>query len=725
VRKILTLFFLLVLCSKGSRLYSQNVYINTPEGIYQLTGGIGSCNSLPLTNQCIGDAGTLFSMAIFKDTIYYTTAAGELKRFKIGTPASCESLGFVGSYNSMTIDKNGMIYFTDNKLMKFNPYTRQLSNLGNLPFSSAGDLFFFNGKLLVAANPPGIYEINISNPVLSSLYMGTNGIRFFGLISFPESCSSIRYYGLAPNGGSTDLVELDLINKVVTGTVCSIPLNVYDAASVTESGINEGIIVTSLKKTHPCPPSATGSVDITAVATAPGVISYTLDNTATNTTGIFSGIAPGNHTIRLTSQGGCLKDTSFSLAMGLSKPLIIQKVNPGNCDGNNGSVSIAATSNHTPITYTLTNTGASQNSGNFINMKPGVYEFHVNDEGGCTADTTVQLVAIPPSFIQSLDIKQSHCNLDNGSIKIQVNGNATAPLSSINNGPFTSVLQYNNLTAGAYYIQVKSGASCYFDTTIAIQNILDQKPQIQIQTLDQRCFINNGSITLAVTGNDAPYTFRFNGGTFSNQGQFTNLAPGNYLLNIKNNFECVWDTFAIVIPYPKYPVATNVQFINPTCRGINDGSLSVDINGPQSPYHYYINGQKYANKQLITGLTEGKYLIEIENNEQCRVDSIEQRLLTPFEQHCNTVYMPNAFTPNDDGKNDVFGPGSSSFIKNITLSIYNRYGQKIHEGRGTHIAWDGTYRGAKQPPAVYVYMITYTDYYGISQLQKGTVMLIR
>lgn len=727
VRKKVALFLVLVLYSKGSLLYGQSVYINTPGAIFQLTGGIGSCTSVPITNQCIAEAGGIFSLAIFKDTIYYTTVGGELKRFKVGSPASCESFGHVGvsGYNSMTIDKNGIIYLTDNKLIRFNPYTGQLSNLGPLPFSSAGDLFFFNGKLLLAGNPPGIYEININNPIASALYMSTNGIRFFGLISFPESCNSIRYYGLAPNGGGTDLVGLDLSNKVVTGTVCFIPLSVFDAASVTESGVNEGIIVTSLKKIQPCPPATTGSLNITAVPTVPGVLNYTLDNTTTNTTGIFSGIPSGNHHIRIISEDGCIKDTSFQLSPGLNTPLIIQKADPGNCDNNNGMVSINAASNHTPITYTLINTGITQSSGNFINMQPGIYKFHVADEAGCTADTSVQLIAIPPSFIQAIDIKQSHCNLDNGSITIHVNGNATEPLSSINNGVFTPLLQFADLAAGTYYIQVKSGANCYYDTTIVIQNIIDQKPQIQIQINDQHCFSNNGSISIGVTGNDPPYTFQFSGGGFSNQNQFINLAPGNYLLDIKNNFDCGWDTFAIVIPYPKFPVAAAVQFINPTCRGINDGSLTVDITGPQTPYYFYINGQKYNNGQTLTGLTEGGYNIEIENNEQCRVDSLHQALVVPFEQHCNTVYIPNAFTPNDDGINDKFQPGYSSFIKNLHFSIFNRYGLKIYEGRGSYTSWDGTYKGAKQPPGVYVYMVSYTDYYGIPQLQKGTLMLIR
>lgn len=724
MRSRLTLFLSLLFYGNSFLLYGQNVYINTPAAIYQMTGSVGSCTHTPLINEC-PEAGLILSLALYKDTIYYNTTTGLLKRFKVGFPASCETLAVVGGLNSMTVDKNGILYLTDNKLLRYNPRTSQLDNLGPLPFGSAGDLFYFNDKLLLAGSPAGIYEINITNTLASTLYMNTNGIRFFGLISFPESCNNIRYFGLSPEGGQTSLVELDLVNKVVVGTICTIPLNVFDAASVTESGINEGIIVTAMNKTHPCPPQLTGTISISAVSTVPGVLNYTLDNAITNTTGVFSGISAGNHSVRIISEGGCIKDTSFRIMPGLNSPLVVQKQNPFNCDNSNGSVTINATSNHTPINYTLLNTGVSQNSGNFPGLSAGSYTFRVADAAGCTIDTSLLLDYNPPVFVDAIETTHSHCDLDNGLIKLNLNTNAVNPLSSINNGNFSPALQYTDLPEGNYYIQVQSGAHCFFDTTIILQNIIDQKPQVQIQVNDQQCFIDNGVIRLQVAGSDNPYTFQLNGGGFGSQTQFANLAPGNYFLNIRNVFGCQWDTFAAVAAYPRYPVSADVQVIHPTCKGINDGSLTIGITGVQQPYQLYVNGRNYDDRQPITGLTEGNYIIEIKNNEQCTVDTLHRQLTIPYEQHCNDVYIPNAFTPDDDGLNDRLRPSYSSFIRNMSMSIFNRYGQKIFEGRGADIYWDGTYKGIKQPPAVYVYMISYTDYYGVSKILKGTLVLVR
>jgi gliding motility-associated-like protein len=715
---------LLLSFSISKSLYSQKAYINTPFGLYELTNGAGGCSATPLLNQC-NETGFILSLAIYKDTVYYNTLNGQLKRFKIGFPNSCELLATLPAYNSMTIDKNGIIYLADDRLISYNPYTNQMNTLGMLPFASAGDLFYFNGKLLLAGIPAGIYEINTANTMASTLYMQLNNISFYGLISFPSSCNTISYYGLAPAPGGTNLMELDLANKVVVGTTCSIPLNVYDAASVTEGGINTGITVNSLTKIHPCPPATVGSVTIAATSTFGGMLTYKLDNLTTNTTGIFPNIIAGNHTISISAPGGCLKDTSFTITPGLNPLITIQKNNPTSCDNNNGTVSITASSPHQPISYKLINTGEIQPSGNFTNLGPGIFDFRIADANGCTKDTSVGLIFNPQSFVNTVNTREAHCNLSNGIIKIVLN---TAPVnasSSLNNGPFAPTLEYTTLLPGTYYVQVKNGINCFFDTTVVIKNIDDVKPQIQIQNTDQLCFINNGAIKLNVVGNDQPYIYQLNDDPFTPQNQFINLAPANYALSIKNSFGCLWDTFAVVKAYPREPVTTDIQFVNPTCTRFTDGSISVTVNGIQTPYSLFVDGKQYNNGQIIPGLTEGDYKIEIKNNDQCIVETLTQSLKIPYEAHCNQVYIPTAFTPNNDGKNDFLQVGFSFFIKNLHLSIFNRYGQKIYEGKGSNISWDGTYKGVKQPTGVYVFMATYIDYSGAAKTQKGTIALIR
>jgi gliding motility-associated-like protein len=720
VRKLLVLI-ILIASIYPSHVNGQIAYVNTPAGIFELTGGIGNCSSSPILNSC-SEATSIFSLALYKDTIYYNTGAGQLKRFKVGDPASCQVLANVGGHNSMTVDKNGIIYLTDNRLHRYNPYTNTLTTLGNLPFGSAGDLFYFNDKLLLAGSPAGIYEINIANPAASTLYMSTNGIPFYGLISLPESCSDIRYYGLSPVFNGTDIVELDMVNKSVLGTVCTLPMTVLDAASVTEGGINNGITVRLMDITQPCPPASTGSVSITTFSQ--GDLTYTLDNGLTNTTGIFSGIPTGNHIIRIASSNGCVKDTSFRIAPGLGA-ITVQKTNPDNCDDNNGTVTMAGNSIYNPLTYTWVGGNQVQGFGEFTGIPSGSQSFRVEDTEGCAKDTIIELIHQPVPFISSIDIRHSHCLLNNGSVKVNVNDAPTNYLSSLNNTPFIPGLEHGSLMPGTYYLQVKSGNNCYFDTTFIIENIDDAKPEVTIDARNQLCFTNNGRLTINITGNDAPYRMQLNNGGFIDPGTVGNLAPGNYLLEIKNQFDCTWDSFAVIQPYPRVPVLSDIQAINPTCRGIIDGSLKVTVTGAQAPYFLQLNGTAYENGKKIENLGEGEYNIQIRNSDNCIMDTLEQKLLITFESHCIDVFVPNAFTPNADGKNDVLKPSFSSFIKDFRMKIFNRHGQILYEGIGNSATWDGRYNGKMQPVTVYVYSITYTDHLNIQRLLKGHVTLIR
>jgi gliding motility-associated-like protein len=314
-RKTILILITLLFITEGGLLYGQSAYVNTQSGIFQLTGGAGSCTRIAIDNGC-GVDHNILSMAVYKDTLYYNTWGGELKRFKIGVSGSCETLidgGF--SYNAMTVDKNGIIYMANEELARYDPYTKELTNLGRMPFFSVGDLIFFKDKLLLAGYDPydwstGIFEINPVDLEASKLYMNTP--EFIGLVSFPVSCGNNRYFGLSDNGvNTTQLTELDLANKRVISETGSIPDEILDAASSTETGLDAKVVITYLQVAR-SGQSATSSVQASAVYPEPGTITYTLDNNTTAANGFFPNVAPGQHRITATGPGGmCFADTLF------------------------------------------------------------------------------------------------------------------------------------------------------------------------------------------------------------------------------------------------------------------------------------------------------------------------------------------------------------------------------------------------------------------------------
>jgi gliding motility-associated-like protein len=88
--------------------------------------------------------------------------------------------------------------------------------------------------------------------------------------------------------------------------------------------------------------------------------------------------------------------------------------------------------------------------------------------------------------------------------------------------------------------------------------------------------------------------------------------------------------------------------------------------------------------------------------------------------------VPNAFTPNGDGKNDLFRVLNAVKAEDLELVVYNRWGQVVFRTRDWRQGWDGRLSGQRQPAATYVWMLRYTHRDTKKQvMQKGTVTLIR
>ncbi|MPR34037.1 T9SS type B sorting domain-containing protein [Salmonirosea aquatica] len=88
------------------------------------------------------------------------------------------------------------------------------------------------------------------------------------------------------------------------------------------------------------------------------------------------------------------------------------------------------------------------------------------------------------------------------------------------------------------------------------------------------------------------------------------------------------------------------------------------------------------------------------------------------------LFMPDAFSPNDDGMNDFFKP-SGTFYDNFQLVVYNRWGQSIFQTTDAATGWDGMIQGNRAPQGQYVYKVIITDSTGVEFVKSGTVLLLR
>ncbi len=89
------------------------------------------------------------------------------------------------------------------------------------------------------------------------------------------------------------------------------------------------------------------------------------------------------------------------------------------------------------------------------------------------------------------------------------------------------------------------------------------------------------------------------------------------------------------------------------------------------------------------------------------------------------MYVPNTFTPNGDGKNDIFRPILIGMKELHYFRVYNRFGQLLYSTSDIGAGWDGTFRGKGQDPATYVWYAEAVTYNGDVRFKKGSVILVR
>jgi gliding motility-associated-like protein len=738
IRKLLLLALFLFLNLTG---FCQHVLVNSPSALYELDQSGSLCN--------IADAGAfcnptqqpnfIFSIALHKDTLYFISRNSELFQMVLGKLGTCRLLtqfpanGFsTTSINSLAVDKNGILYtadFTTADVIQYNPYTDKKKFLGSLNCRPAGDMIFYKNKLLLATATGAIYEVNLNNPSASTEYISSTYIQFYGLISVPYNCYQNKYYGLAATSDTTtSLYELDLENRQVLGVSCTVPIPVYDGASNFDDGNTLGVSIDSLIIKPPCGNSTKANLMALAYSASTGNLNYTLDDTLINTTGSFDNLIVGSHKLNVKNQRGCSSDTVFTIYKGLSNEIIIAKTNTQNCLTSDGIISVSAFSGYSPLSYSIDGGNLSYDSV-FKNQSSGLHSLSIVDAKGCTKDTSILLGYVTnPDFFTAIESKASRCNSKTGSIAISLNAgiDLSTVTTSLNKSVFQHTLNYNGLDSGFYLLSILSNTTCRYDTMVHVQGLVNPPPIVTINVTNQKCFADNGSIQLSINGSDGPYKTSINSQAFSSNSLFQNLKPGNYSLAIADKDGCSIDTSAQIVAYPLVPVQLDININAPICKEPKSGWIKLSISGTENPYSFSVGNNKYSNYSTINNLTEGRYHLAILNKDLCVVDTNTVTLNMKVSPDCDLIYVPNAFTPNGDGLNDIFKPIVGYSVNYYDFKIFNRWGELVFQTLNKNIGWAGTVSGKRQATGVFTWVVSYnTQNNSTKKVKKGTVVLIQ
>jgi gliding motility-associated-like protein len=276
-----------------------------------------------------------------------------------------------------------------------------------------------------------------------------------------------------------------------------------------------------------------GSLTVAATG-GNGSFWYAVNGTS-NTTGIFTGLTPGNYTVISTDGNGCQARSATAIPDGsrLLSPTV-ESMTASICTANNGTVQLKVTGGSGTYSYTLN--GVTNATGQFTSLASGAYNATITDGATCRTTIPVTIGATTSTVVLTSDkVGATSCTGNDGSIAVSASG-GTSPYTYRLNTASNTTGQFSGLTANTYTVTATDANGCA-STISATVNAATGLVATTSTLKTPTCRNANGSFQVIPSNGIAPYTYRL--GSESNQtGIFANLATGNYVVTVTDAKHC-------------------------------------------------------------------------------------------------------------------------------------------------------------------------------------------
>jgi gliding motility-associated-like protein len=673
-----------------------------------LTGG-----GLP-DNGSIVNGNMTFQLANYNSINALFVYRGETKDFNIASPSSYSKIRILAFSTEANVSStsllNASLSFTDGTTV---PYLTNY-NLVDWFNGTANTVITGFGRCARVASAPWGQDGLPSNP------------RMY-YIEIVLSCTDAQ----------KQLQKITFANVTTAGTNAPFPLQVYMAVS----GVAYSINVVPASTPSDCNgPNGTASVTVTGNS-AP--YTYSWNTNPVQTTATITGLMPGTYICTITDANGCI--TTQSVTVTLNNNQVMQAIaNPATiCPGT-----------HSFLTYTVITGGpigsAVWTPGNFpgsVNVWPTsttTYTVSVIASMGCTAtaQVTVTVSAGPPlpivngtTICSGTSATLNVTNPQSGYTYYWYNAATGGPSLSTGISYTTPVL---NITT-TYYVEAVTASGCVSTSRTPVTVTVNPLPaSLPVNGLT---ICPGTSATLSAPSPQTGYTYNWydaaTGGNLLSTGISYTLnsvaAQTTVYLQSTSGSGCVGSS--------RSPVTVDIytQLNTPvvTVSNVTTNSVTFTWNAIATATGYEVSTNNGASFQVPSSGTTGtthtisglqplqsvSIIVRALGTPACR-NSEPSAIIPATALGTNQVFVPNVFTPNGDGRNDVLYV-YGNYITSMKFQVFNQWGELIFQSTDKNIGWNGSYKNRFQPVGVYAYTLVVVLNDGTTVKKQGSINLVR
>ena len=446
------------------------------------------------------------------------------------------------------------------------------------------------------------------------------------------------------------------------------------------------------------------------------------------TSSVLQNVPAGNYSVTVSDATGCTTSNNLTISNSPGPSLSQGTLVNATCGMSNGSTTVIINGGQAPYTY-LWNTSPAQTTSTASGIPAGAYIVTVTDANSCATNISMTISGTPGPGAAISGITDATCGLSNGSATLVVNSGTPPYAYNWNSVPVQSNQNLQNVPSGNYTVTVSDANSCTVTANAIIGNV--GGPSATATSTNEICGQLNGTATVVATGGTGNYTYLWSNGQTT--ASATGLAGGSYTVTVNDgNCATIATVTVLDIPGPSANFTAHPQVLTSM-----DGPVSFLDNSSGNIVNWqwnYGDGSPtgYGNATTHQYQNLGTYVatLIITDNNGC-VDTVSDTIKI---KDIFAIYIPDAFTPDDDGLNDLFSPQGLNVDPNsFDMYIFDRWGNIMFHSTKWYITsaepWNGTKNNCGTSDdivlGIYIYKINLKAIDGPVHEYIGRVSLIK